>query len=153
MSKRVLVLHGPNLNLLGAREPHIYGSLTQDDIIALVAAAAEPHGIDIDLRQTNHEGELIDALHEASEHYDGIIFNPSALTHTSVALGDAVGAINLPVVEVHLSNVHAREDVRKVSYVAPRATATISGAGVDSYIAAVTVLVQKFAASNAEDVK
>lgn len=146
MSERVLVLHGPNLNLLGTREPRIYGTLTQDEIVTIAAEAAAPHGIEIELLQSNHEGVLIDALHAAPGQYAGVILNPSALTHTSVALGDAVGAITVPVVEVHLSNVHAREPFRKTSYVAPRAAATISGAGADSYAAAVTVLARKFEA-------
>ena len=149
MSERVLVLHGPNLNLLGTREPRIYGTLTQDEIVAIVVEAAAPHGIEIELLQSNHEGVLIDALHAAPGRYAGVILNPSALTHTSVALGDAVGAITVPVVEVHLSNVHAREPFRKTSYVAPRAAATISGAGADSYAAAVTVLARRFEAERA----
>ncbi|MBO1900430.1 type II 3-dehydroquinate dehydratase [Leucobacter weissii] len=145
MSERVLVLHGPNLNLLGTREPHIYGTLTQDEIVAETSAAAEPLGIRIDLLQSNHEGALIDALHAAPQQYDGVILNPSALTHTSIALRDAVGAIPTPVIEVHLSNVHAREPYRKVSYVADRVAATVSGAGAGGYVAAVVLLARIFA--------
>ncbi len=143
MSRRVLVLHGPNLNLLGVREPHIYGTFTQDDVFAVVVDEAAQHDIEVECLQSNHEGVLIDALHGAPGNFDGIILNPSALTHTSVALRDAVGAIAVPVVEVHLSNVHAREPYRKISYVADRAAATISGAGLDSYAAAITVLARR----------
>lgn len=145
MSGRVLILHGPNLNLLGVREPDIYGTLSQDDILGIVAEAAGSFGIDVELLQSNHEGVLIDALHEAPGVYDGVILNPSALTHTSIALRDAVGAVAVPVIEVHLSNVHAREPYRAVSYVADRAAATISGAGIGSYLAAVTILARRFA--------
>ncbi|UOQ57493.1 type II 3-dehydroquinate dehydratase [Leucobacter allii] len=145
MSQRVLVLHGPNLNLLGAREPSIYGEFTQQQLIDQVRTAAEPLGIEVELIQSNHEGALLDALHAAPERFDGVVFNPSALTHTSIALRDAVAAIPIPVVEVHLSNVHRREPYRAVSFVAERATATISGAGPDGYAAALVVLARRFA--------
>ncbi len=132
--KRVLVIHGPNLNLLGVREPSVYGTTTLADIDrALVARGAES-GITVDTMQSNGEGAIIDAIHAARGTYDGIVMNPGAYTHTSVAIRDAVAAVGIPVVEVHLSNVHAREEFRRTSLIAPVAVGQISGFGADSYI-------------------
>jgi 3-dehydroquinate dehydratase-2 len=142
-SRRALVLNGPNLNLLGTREPGIYGTQTLADIEKAVRTEAEVLGWDVEFRQTNHEGVLLDDLHAARGEFDGIILNPSALTHTSIAIRDAVSAIDIPVVEVHISNVHRREEFRKISYVAATATATISGAGTDSYVLALLCLDRK----------
>lgn len=136
----LLILHGPNLGQLGTREPAVYGTATQHEIVAVVRDAASALGWTAELFQSNSEGALIDAIIDAAGTYDGIIFNPSALTHTSIAIRDAVAATPLPVVETHLSNVHAREAYRRLSYVAESATATVSGAGIDSYIAALTIL-------------
>ena len=138
--RQLLILHGPNLGQLGTREPAVYGTRTQDDIVDEVRREAARRGWQTDLIQSNHEGVLIDTIIDAQHAYDAIILNPSALTHTSIAIRDAVAASPLPVIEVHLSNVHAREEYRHVSYVAETATATVSGAGVDSYIAALTIL-------------
>lgn len=130
----VLVLNGPNLNLLGTREPDIYGRETLDDIAAQLEEQANALGLQIDLRQSNHEGHLIDWLHEAaSREALAVLLNAGALTHTSVALHDAIKAISVPVIEVHLSNPHAREAFRHKSFIAPVAKGTISGFGVGSY--------------------
>ncbi len=136
-SKLVYVLNGPNLNLLGTREPEIYGSDTLDDIAGMLDDRAQALGLTIDLRQSNHEGHLIDWLHEArSMGARAVILNAGALTHTSVALYDAIKAITLPVIEVHLSNPHAREPFRHHSYVSPVAKGVIAGFGPKSYLLA-----------------
>lgn len=132
----VLIVHGPNLNLLGVREPDIYGALTQDDIVEALLAT----GDDIELVQSNHEGDLIDVLHEAPGEFDGVILNPGALTHYSYALYDAIRAIDLPVVEVHLSDINAREPFRATSVTAPACVAQFMGEGVTSYQKALSFL-------------
>lgn len=128
---KILVLNGPNLNLLGKREPEIYGTQTFEDFFNQL----KKKYLDVDLEyyQSNVEGELINKLHEVGFSYDGIIFNAGAYTHTSVAIGDAIKGIETPVIEVHISNVHAREDFRQVSYIAPNAKGVISGFGLQSY--------------------
>lgn len=130
---RILVLHGPNLNLLGKREPEIYGSHTLEDINRALLAQANLQGVLLDCFQSNHEGELIDLVHAALGTRDGILINPGAYTHTSVALRDALSGVNLPTVEVHLSNIHRREKFRHHSYIAPIAVGQIIGFGADSY--------------------
>ena len=114
---KILILHGPNLNLLGTREPGIYGSLTLADINSKLVELAGEHHVELACKQSNHEGELIDALHDARSWANGVVFNPGAYTHTSIALRDAISAIAIPVVEVHLSNVYAREEFRHVSMI------------------------------------
>ncbi|TLP73105.1 type II 3-dehydroquinate dehydratase [Nesterenkonia sphaerica] len=133
MTGRLLILHGPNLNLLGTREPNIYGSATLEDANDVCRAAADAAGFAVDIVQSNHEGALVDAIQAAQGTAEGIVINPAAYTHTSVAIADALGAVGLPVVEVHLSNVHAREAFRSHSYVSPRAAAVIAGAGIQGY--------------------
>ncbi|MGJ0238228.1 type II 3-dehydroquinate dehydratase [Novosphingobium fluoreni] len=135
--KLVLVLNGPNLNLLGKREPGIYGSTTLADIEASLQGRGQELGITVELRQSNHEGALVDGLHEAQERgAAAVILNAGAYTHTSVALLDAIRAITVPVIEVHLSNPHAREAFRHTSWIAPAAKGTIAGFGADSYLLA-----------------
>lgn len=130
---RILVVHGPNLNLLGKREPAIYGTQTLSEIDAELAVSAKELGVEIDCFQSNHEGALIDRIQEAMGTAGGILINPGGFTHSSVALRDALVATDLPVVEVHLSNVYAREAFRQVSYVSPIATGVISGLGAAGY--------------------
>ena len=139
---KILVLHGPNLNLLGAREPGVYGSLTMEDINTRLIELGKALGAEVTCQQSNHEGVLIDALHDARTWAQGVIFNPGGYTHTSVALRDAVAAIGLPVVEVHLSRIYARESFRHQSMIAPVCAGTISGFGVHSYLLGLRALVE-----------
>lgn len=141
-TRRVLVLNGPNLNLLGTREPEVYGSTTLADIQAMLEERAAALSCSVDFRQSNHEGQLIDWLHEARGQFTGVIFNPGAYTHTSVALHDAIKAIDIPVIEVHLSNPHAREPFRHRSYVSPVAKGVIQGFGAQGYILALEAAAQ-----------
>lgn len=131
---RVLVIHGPNLNLLGQREPEVYGSLTMQQINAALEQLGAELGCALAFVQSNSEGTLIDAIHGARGCFDAILINPAAYTHTSVALRDAMAAVELPFVEVHLSNVYRREEFRHHSFLAPLAVGQISGFGLDSYL-------------------
>jgi 3-dehydroquinate dehydratase-2 len=130
---RFLVLHGPNLNLLGTREPEVYGRATLEDIEADLVRVAKELAVEVQCFQSNHEGALIDRIHEARSWADGILINPGGLTHTSVALRDALSGVELPVVEVHLSNVSAREDFRQRSLISPIAVGVVGGFGPTSY--------------------
>jgi 3-dehydroquinate dehydratase II len=131
--KAVLVLHGPNLNVLGTREPEIYGHLTLADIDRDLKTLGDAWEASVDTKQSNHEGQLIDWIHEARDSYQGFVINPAGLTHTSVSLRDAIAAAGLPCVEVHLSNIHKRESFRHVSMIAPVCVGSVVGFGPNSY--------------------
>jgi 3-dehydroquinate dehydratase-2 len=139
----VYVLHGPNLNLLGSREPDVYGRLTLEEINRALVALGDELGVDVRCFQSNAEAELIDLLHEAGRKAGAVVFNPAAFTHYSYALRDAVAAVGLPVVEVHLSNVHAREEFRRNSVITPVAAGQISGLGLDSYLLGLRAVVAR----------
>jgi 3-dehydroquinate dehydratase II len=140
MTKTVMVLNGPNLNMLGIREPEIYGKQTLDDVGILVAARAKTHDLTADFRQSNHEGELVTWIQQGLGTVDGFVINAGALTHTSVALLDAFKSVNLPMIEVHLSNVYQREDFRHKSYLSLIANGVICGFGINSYLLAVDAM-------------
>ena len=145
---RVLVIHGPNLNLLGTREPEIYGSSTLQDINAGLISLGAELGCDVESLQSNHEGELIDGIHAAAKSTDFVIINPGAFTHTSIALRDALAGTELPFIEVHLSNVHAREPFRHKSYFSDLAVGVICGFGVSGYDYALRSAVQHLKSSD-----
>lgn len=137
----LLVVNGPNLNLLGTRQPEIYGATTLSDVQAMCVAHAKPSGVSIAFEQSNHEGAMIDLIHAAKNVHGGIILNAGAYTHTSVALMDAIASVEVPTIEVHLSNVHAREDFRHTSYIAKVAFGVIAGFGARSYTLAIDALI------------
>ena len=134
MKKIIYILNGPNLNLLGEREPEIYGSESIDDIQKLTEQYAKSKNADIIFKQTNHEGELIEMIHDARKKSDGLIINPAGYTHTSVAIYDALLSLDIPIIEVHISNIYKREKFRHSSYVSMAANSVISGFGIDGYI-------------------
>jgi 3-dehydroquinate dehydratase-2 len=146
--KTILVLNGPNLNLLGTREPAVYGHTTLADVEVMCKAAGEKLGFVVDCRQSNHEGVLIDAIHEAGRAYAagthaGVVLNAGAYTHTSVALHDAIKGAAVPTIELHISNVHAREEFRHHSWISPAAAGIIVGFGVDGYVLAIEALARR----------
>lgn len=137
---KILVINGPNLNMLGIREPDIYGKSTYSDLVKLITDYADKKGIEVKLFQSNHEGALVDEIQAAYKVFDGIVINPAAYTHTSVALLDALKAVGIPTVEVHISDVSSREDFRSISYVRAACIKTISGKGFDGYLQAIDEL-------------
>ena len=139
---KIMVLNGPNLNLLGVREPGIYGAGSYADLIALLQQYAAEQGIELDCRQTNHEGVLVDWIQEAMGKFDGIVINPGAYSHTSIALLDAVKAVRVPTVEVHISGVDARESFRQISYIGMACVHTIKGHGLQGYVEGIQFLQQ-----------
>lgn len=144
VTKRILVLHGPNLNLLGTREPEIYGRLTLTEINDALKIRAKELGVEeINFLQSNYEGELVEAIQKARGRYDFILLNAAALTHYSIALRDAIAAIPVPVIEIHLSNIHKREEFRHKSVIAPVVMGQICGFGIDSYISALEIAIRK----------
>ncbi len=146
---KILILHGPNLNLLGTREPEVYGSMTLDDINEKMITLGKELGADVACMQSNHEGALIDALQDARTWAAGVVFNPGGYTHTSVALRDAISAIQIPVIEVHLSNVYAREEFRHTSFVSAMCKGKVTGFGWVSYELGLRGLVSLLAARQA----
>lgn len=146
MPKTILLLNGPNLNLLGTREPAVYGSTTLSDVVSAAKSQGKDLGIEVQDFQSNHEGAIIDRIHEAREKAQYIIINPGGLTHTSVALRDALAGVAIPFLEVHISNVHAREEFRHRSFLSDRAVGVICGLGVFGYTAAIDFVAQKFKA-------
>ena len=142
--KKILVMHGPNLNMLGTREPEIYGSTTLDDINAMLKEQAAKEGVETEFLQSNYEGTLIDAIQQAPKNDIGvIILNAGAFTHYSIAIRDAIASVDVPVIEVHISNVHTREEFRHKSVIAPVVMGQILGFGVDSYYGAMAVAIKK----------
>ena len=140
---KILVLNGPNLNMLGIREPGIYGSETYRDLLEKIAAHAQTRGVSVDFFQSNHEGALVDRIQEAYGNTDGIVINPGGYTHTSIALLDAVKAVGIPTVEVHISDVARREPFRSVSYIRAACVGSIIGHGTDGYLEAMDLLIER----------
>ena len=141
---KILVINGPNLNMLGIREPGIYGKNTFADLLALLAETAEKEGLEIEQFQSNHEGAIVDKIQESYGKVDGIVINPAAYTHTSVAILDALKSVSIPAVEVHISNVDAREAFRQISYPGMYCEKTIKGQGLDGYRQAILYLKEKY---------
>lgn len=140
---KILVINGPNLNMLGIREPGIYGKSSYADLVKLISDYCTEKSVDVDFFQSNHEGSIVDEIQGAYGKYDGIVINPAAYTHTSVAILDAIKAVGIPTVEVHISDINSREEFRKFSYVSLAAKKTIAGHGFDGYLEAVDVLLSK----------
>ena len=139
----ILIINGPNLNLLGLREPDIYGKRTYRDLVELIRAEAEQLGVSVEFVQSNHEGALVDAIQDAYGRFDGIVINPGAYTHTSIALLDAVKAVGVPTIEVHISDPDLREDFRKISYIRAACIASIKGHGLEGYLEALHLLAKR----------
>ncbi len=138
---KILVINGPNLNMLGVREPDIYGRKTYDDLLLYIKEEADRLGIAVEFYQSNHEGDIVDKIQSAYGNTDGIVINPAAYTHTSIAIPDALKAVGIPTVEVHISDISSREAFRRISYVSPVALKTIAGKGFEGYILAMNELI------------
>lgn len=141
---KILVINGPNINMLGIREPDIYGRETYADLLRKIEKYAEEKGIDVDFFQSNHEGDIVDKIQQSYQKVDGIVMNPAAYTHTSVAIPDALKAVGIPTVEVHISDVDSRESFRQISYVRPVCVACVMGRGTDGYLQAIDILTDLF---------
>lgn len=141
---KILVINGPNINMLGLREPHLYGEQSYDALCEKIRNYAKDNDIEVELYQSNHEGAIVDCIQQAYSRFDGIVINPAAYTHTSVALLDALKAVSIPAVEVHISDVSKREDFRQISYVRYYCEKTIAGHGFDGYIEAMAYLKEKY---------
>ena len=141
---KILVLNGPNINMLGIREPDIYGRETYDDLCRKIKSYAKEKGVEVKLFQSNHEGALVDEIQAAYGKFDGIVINPGAYTHTSIALPDAVKAVSIPTVEVHISDVASREDFRQISYIRKACVKTICGHGIAGYTEAIDYLIKEY---------
>jgi 3-dehydroquinate dehydratase-2 len=144
---KILVINGPNINMLGIREPAIYGGNTYQDLLDMIKKYADDNKLDVELYQSNHEGEIVTKIQQAYKVFDGIVINPAAYTHTSVAILDALKSVNIPSVEVHISDVSKREDFRQISYVRLFCEKTIAGHGFDGYIEAIEYLAEKYGES------
>lgn len=142
MTRSILILNGPNLNLLGTRQPEVYGGTTLDQVEESCRSFASTLGVEVDFRQSNHEGALVDCIQAAKGSHDGIILNAGAYTHTSIALHDAIASVEIPTIELHLSNVHARETFRHTSFLAPVSIGLICGFGANGYTLAMTAMFQ-----------
>lgn len=140
---KILVINGPNINMLGIREPEIYGKATYNDLVERIRDKAEKEGFEADFFQSNHEGAIVDEIQRSYGNYDGIVINPAAYTHTSVAILDAVKAVGIPTVEVHISDPYKRDDFRKISFVREACVATVKGKGFDGYLEAIDILTTK----------
>ena len=138
--KKILVINGPNINMLGIREPEIYGRESYDELLTLIEKAGEEAGVDIESFQSNHEGDIVDRIQQARSEADGIVINPAAYTHTSIAIPDALEAVGIPTVEVHISDVDRREGFRQVSYISAVVEKTITGRGIEGYREAILYL-------------
>ena len=147
---KILVLNGPNLNMLGIREPDIYGKATYNDLVSLIEAEGELLGVEVVCRQSNHEGELVDWIQQAYGQFEGIIINPGAYTHTSIALLDALKTVNIPTVEVHISDPDTREEFRRISYIRAACVATVKGMGFAGYLKAMRILAGRTGAKHSE---
>ncbi len=137
---KLLVLNGPNINFLGIREPNIYGTESYADLLRRIEEYAQTNGVEIECYQSNHEGDLVDKIQQAYGNTQGIVFNPAAYTHTSIAIADAVKAVGIPTVEVHLTDTQTREDYRRISYLRPACVATVQGLGIGGYLKALDIL-------------
>ncbi len=140
---KLLIINGPNLNMLGIREPDIYGKATYEDLVSLIRSEADAMGVDVEFYQSNHEGSLVDAIQQAYGRVDGIVINPAAYTHTSVALLDAVKAVGIPTVEVHISDPDSRDEFRRISFIRQACVATVKGRGFDGYLEAMHILCKR----------
>ncbi len=140
---KLLVINGPNINMLGRREPEIYGTATYDDLVNIIKSHAAKRSVEVGFFQSNHEGALVDMIQEALGEYDGIVINPAAYTHTSVALLDAVKAVGIPTVEVHISDPDKREEFRHISYIRKACLATVKGKGLEGYLEAMDILIDR----------